>query len=69
MKVQNNFKKEFDNEPVDNEKYLKSKIKYYNGKIITKFRNNRIRKKGPQCNCLLVIFKTGKNYYPQVFLE
>ena len=73
-KVKNNLKKEFDNEPVHNEKYLKSKIKYYNGKIIPKFRNNRIPKKGPQCNCLLVIlidsvFKTGKNYYPQVFLE
>ena len=38
------------------------------------FRNNKIPKEGSQFICLSVIlidseFKTGKNYYPQVFLE
>ena len=57
-----------------NEKYLKTKIKLYNGKINTNFHNNKIPNEGSQYICLSVIlldsvFRTGKNYYPQVFLE
>ena len=36
-KVKNSLKKEFDWEPVYHEKYLKAKIKSYNGKINTTF--------------------------------
>ena len=36
-KVKNILKKEFDREPVFHEKYLKAKIKSYNGKINTNF--------------------------------
>ena len=36
-KVKNRIKKEFDSEPVYNEKYLKAKIKSYHGKINTNF--------------------------------
>ena len=66
------IKKEFDSEPVYNEKYLKAKIKSYNGKINTNFHNNKIPKEGSQFICLSVtlidsVFRTGKNYYPQVF--
>ena len=66
--------KEFDSDPAYNEKYLKSKIKSYNGKIHTNFHNDKIPKEGSQCICFSVIlidsvFRTGKNYYPQVFLE
>ena len=73
-KVKNITKKEFDSEPVYNEKYLKAKIKSYNGKINTNFHDNKIPKEGSQFICLSVIlidsvFRTGKNYYPQVFLE
>ena len=55
-------------------KYLKTKIKSYNGKINTKFHNNKISKEGSQFICWSVIlinsvFRTGKNYYPWVFLE
>ena len=32
-KVSSNIKKEFVSEPVYNEKYIKTKIKFYNGKI------------------------------------
>ena len=32
-KVKNSIKKEFDSDPVYNQKYLKAKIKSYNGKI------------------------------------
>ena len=73
-KVKNSLKKDFDSEPVYNEKYLKAKIKSYNGKISTNFHDNKIPKEGSQLICLSVIlinsvFRTGQNYYPQVFLE
>ena len=40
------IKKEF--EPVYNEKYLKTKIESYNGKINTIFHNNKIPKEVPK---------------------
>ena len=45
-KVRNIIKQELDSEPVYNEKYLKGKIKSYNGKINTNFHNNKIPKEG-----------------------
>ena len=71
-KVKNSLKKGC--EPIYNEKHLKAKTKSYNGKINTNFRNNEISKEGSYYICLSVIlidsvFRTGKNYYPQVFLE
>ena len=67
-------KKELDSELVYIEKYLKPKIKSYNWKINTNSLNNKIPKEGSQFICWSVIlidsvFRTGKNYYPQVFLE
>ena len=44
-KVKNSLKKEFDSEPVYNKKYLKAKIKSYNGKstqIFTKIKYQKI---------------------------
>ena len=49
--VKNIIKKEFHREPVYNEKYLKLKIKSYNGKISTNFHNNKIPKEGSQFIC------------------
>ena len=46
IEVQNSINKEFDSEPVSNDKYLKAKIKPYNGKINTNFHNNKIPKEG-----------------------
>ena len=73
-KAKNSIKKEFDSELVHNEKYLKAKIKSYNGKINTNFHNNKIPKEDSQFICSSVIlidsaFRTGKNYCPYVFLE
>ena len=73
-KVKNSIQKEFDSEPLCNEKYLKVKIKTYNGKINTNFHNCKIPEEGSQCICLSVIlidsvFRTSNNYYLQVFLE
>ena len=57
-----------------NQKYLRTKIKSYDGKMDTTFHNDKISKEGSHCICLSVKFidsvlKRGKNYYPQVFLE
>ena len=43
-KFKNTINKEFDSDPVYNEQYLKAKIKYYNVKINSNFRNNNIPK-------------------------
>ena len=66
-KVKNSTEKEFDSEPVYNEKYLEAEIKSYNGKINTNFHNNKIPKEGSKFICLSVIFidsifRAGKNY-------
>ena len=73
-KVSNAIKKQFDSNSVYIKKYLKTKIISYKGKINTNFHNTKIPKEGSQYICLSVIlldsvFKTGKNCYPQVFLE
>ena len=71
-KVSSITKKEFDSNPVYNEKYVKTKVKSYNGKINTNV-DNKTRKEGSQCICLSVVlidsvYKKDENYYPQVFL-
>ena len=73
-KVKNINWKEFYSESVYNEKYLKAKIKSFNGKISTNFHNSKILKWHSLFSCLSVIlnisiFRTSKNYYPQVFSE
>ena len=73
-KVKIVIEKEFDSEPVYNEKYLKAKTNSYNRKINTNFDNNKIPKECSQFICLSVtlivsVFRTGKNCYPKVFLE
>ena len=67
-KITNMMQKGFDSEPMYREKYLKTNIKFYKGKIYTNFHNS-VPKVGPHCVCLSVIlvgsiFKMGKNYYP-----
>ena len=52
QKVKNSIKKEFYSEPVYDQKYLKAKIKSYNGKINIDFYNNEIPEKGFQFICL-----------------
>ena len=73
-KVKNSLKKEFDSEPVYNEKYLKAKIKSYNDKINTNFPDNKIPGKDSQFICLSVmltdsVFRADEIYYHQVLLE
>lgn len=55
-------------------KYLKTKIKSCGDKININFQNDEIPEEGLHCVFLSVmlidsVFKMGKNYFPQVFLE
>ena len=54
-KVSESIIKEFDSEPIYNEKYLKTKLKSYKGKINANFHNNKIPTEGSQCIYLSVI--------------
>ena len=54
-KLSNSIKKGFDSEPVYNKKYLKTKTKFYEGKINTNFHDDRVPKEGSHCICLFVI--------------
>ena len=49
-KVKNSLKREFGWKSVNNKKYLKARIKSYNGKINTNFHNNKI----PTEDCLSI---------------
>ena len=67
-------KKKFGSKSVYNKKYLKTKIKSYNGKINTHFHSNTMLKEGSQWICLSVILidsvcRKYKSYNLQVFLE
>ena len=67
-KVSNTIKKGFDSEPLCNEKYLRSNINFYEGKISTNFYDDNIPKEGSQYIFLSVIlivsvFKLGKNLF------
>ena len=71
-KSQQKHQKKLSCKRVYNKKYLKSKIKSYNGKINTNFYNNEIPKEGSQCiwlSAILVysVYRKDKNSYPQVF--
>ena len=69
----NIIKNGFGSDPVYNNKYLKTEIKSYEGKVNTIFHNDKTLTDGSHCICLSVVFidsffKMGKKYYPQVFL-
>ena len=54
-KIKSLIKKEFNSEPVYNDKYIKTKIKIYNHKVYTNFQHNKIPKDNEYCACLSVI--------------
>ena len=51
-KVSNRIKKGLDNKSAYKEKYLKTKIKPYGGKVKTNLHDDGIPKEGPHCICL-----------------
>ena len=67
---------EFDIEPVygDNDKYIKTKIKFYGDKINTNLQGKKVPKENVLHKCLSLIMldsviRLNKNYYPQTLLE
>ena len=74
-KIKSLIKKEFNSEPVYNDKYIKTKIKIYNDRVYTNFQHNKISRDNEYCACLSVILldsifvNLNKKYYPQIFLE
>ena len=71
-KVSYTIPKEFGSNLLYNKRNLRDKIKSYKGKTNANFHNNKMPKEDSQFICLSVIlidsvFKTSKNYYPQIF--
>ena len=72
-KVSPDMKKEFDSEPVQNRKFLKSQVKFH-GDEVTEFYDKEIPLVHSNHTCLAVIsldstLKKDENYDPQVFLK
>ena len=74
-KIKSLIKKDFNSEPVYNDKYIKIKIKTYNNKVYANFQLNKIPKDNEYCAGLSVIsldstfVNSDKEYYLQVLLE
>ena len=72
--IKNKLKIKFHSEPVYEYKYLKTKVKEYDGVIKTNFLNNGIPKENMLYTCIACItidsvMKMDKKNYPQVYLE
>ena len=64
----------FHSKPVYEEKYLKIKVKEFDGVVKTNFLNNGVPKENMHYTCIACrtidsVMKIGKKIYPQVYLE
>ena len=66
---------QFDSYPVygDNEKYIKTKIRMYEDRVITNFQGKKKTKENASYNCIALlsvdcIIRMNKKYYPQTYL-
>ena len=64
----------FHSEPIYEQKYLKAKVREYDGVIKTNFLGNEIPKENMHYTCIACItidsvMKMDKKYFPQVYLE
>ena len=67
---------QFDSDPVygDNEKYIKTKIRTYEDRIITNFQGKKVPKENASYNCIALVgidcvIRINKKYYPQAYLN
>ena len=72
--IKNNLKIKFHNEPIYESKYLKTKVREYDGMIKTNFLNNSMPKENMHYTCIACItidsvMKMDKKYFPQVYLQ
>ena len=74
-KSDQHHQKIIDSEPACNQKYVRTKITFYERKISINFHNDKIPKEGSQYTYLSVILTNSvyttvyKKYYSQMFLE
>ena len=73
-KIKNLLSAEFDSQRVYNEKYIKTRLKTFEDKAITKFSDNEISKENNHYSCITAIcvdsvIKLEKENHPQVNLE
>ena len=62
---------EFDNQPVYDEKYIKTRVKHFEDKVITKFTNDEIPRENSHYSCIAAIcidsvINLKKENYPQI---
>ena len=72
--IKNKLKIKFHSEPVYEYKYLKTKVREYDGVIKTNFLGNDVPKENMHYTCIACItidsvMKTDKKYFPKVYLE
>ena len=75
-KVEKSLRIEFGSNPVygDNDKYIKTKIRIYDGNVNTNFQGKKMPIEKAPCKSLLIIMlysvvKAKKKHYPQLLLE
>ena len=72
--IKNKLDIEFHSQPIYENKYIKAKVREFNGNIKTNFLGNDIPKENMYYTCIACInldsvLKIDKLYYPQVYLE
>ena len=73
-KIKETLNMEFNSMPVCDEKYMKAKVKEFNGAIKTNFLGDKVPKENKHYGCIACItidsvMKIEKKNYPQVYLE
>ena len=72
--IKNKLGIKFHSEPIYENKYLKAKVREFNGNIKTKFLGNNVPEENTYYTCIACItldsvLKMNKKNYPQVYLE
>ena len=65
---------EFDSQMINNDKYIKTKIKSYGNKVKINFQGKKVPKQNASYKCLSLkkldsVIRVNKKYHPQTFLE
>ena len=72
--IKNKLNIKFHSQPIYENKYLKAKVREFNGNIKTNFLGNNVPEENTCYTCIACItldsvLKMNKNNYPQVYLE
>ena len=72
--IKNKLNIKFHNQPIYENKYLKAKVREFNGNIKTNFLGNNVAEENTYYTCIVCItldsiLKMNKKNYPQIYLE